>query len=105
MRSGALPLSTLALTGGGLPPLVTVSDDGVGVASCHAGMLGLPMPNGRTGAGDAGALGNELLRLRSSALSDFSSCCSSASDCFSESLVFSIIWFQVLAMLIRQERE
>jgi hypothetical protein len=57
-------------------------------ASCQAGMVGRPV---NMGIGDAGALGKLVLRLRSKAFSDLSSCWSSAMDCFSLSLLFSII--------------
>jgi hypothetical protein len=85
-RSGAFPLSS---AGRGVA-LGAPDSDAVG-ASCHAGIVGRPIPYGRVGAGDAGALGRPLLRLRRRALRDFSSCWSSASVCFSASLLFSII--------------
>ncbi len=55
-------------------------------ASCHAGIEGFP---GSTGV--VGPVVTPGPRLRSRALRDFSSCCSSASDWFWLSLFFSII--------------
>lgn len=58
------------------------------LASCHAGIDGLPaIGNG----GGVRALGTEGPRLRSSVLRDFNSCCSSVKFCVCASLFFSSI--------------
>lgn len=62
---------------GGINELDPVAGEGVdGADNCHAGMDGF---DGKTGVVNPLEPGGP--RLRSNALSDFSSCCSSARDC------------------------